>query len=262
MAEWRRGGTDAWEVPYLPIDPVDVGRSYEEVIRVNSQSGKSGIAWILEEEHGLRLPRRLQIDFGRVVQAITDGTGREITSAELLAAFEAEYLRPGAGWELLSHEVAEAANEPDTWRIRAEVRNGAARRRIEGRGNGPIDAFVAALGAEIGIEIRVSDYQEHSTSGGAAAAAIAYVEILTPDGSAVWGVGRHSSIVTGVARRGGRCARSRRAPRRRAACGVRSDFAIGPDSLGSLSRRMAFARGEVHWTPRRNARCTSTEDAR
>jgi 2-isopropylmalate synthase len=196
MADWRRRRDGTWEVPYLPIDPADVGRTYEEVIRVNSQSGKSGIAWVMEEEHGLVLPRRLQIEFGRVVQAITDRTGREITAAELGRAFDEEYLPERPRIALVGHEVAEEPGASDTWQAAAQVRIGDGTVAVEGRGNGPIDAFVNGLRQGLGIEVQVNDYHEHAAAGGAGAAAVAYVEILTADGRAIWGAGRHSSIVT------------------------------------------------------------------
>jgi 2-isopropylmalate synthase len=193
----RRADPDgAWEVPYLPIDPADVGRTYEAVIRVNSQSGKSGMAWVLEEDHGFALPRRLQIEFGRVVQSIADATGEEIGSDTLRAAFEREYLSRDADFAIAAHEVTEDAGAPDGWRVSAELCIDGAARRVAGRGNGPIDAFVRALRDGCGIDVQVSDYHEHAAAGGAGAAAIAYVEILDADGTAFWGVGRHASIVT------------------------------------------------------------------
>jgi 2-isopropylmalate synthase len=222
MAARRADPDGVWEVPYLPIDPADVGRTYEQVIRVNSQSGKSGIAWVMEEEHGFVLPRRLQIEFARVVQEIADASSEEVASAELRAAFEREYLSGEGVLEVLAHEVAEDRATPGAWVVRADVRAFGEERRIGGAGNGPIDAFVAALRDGLGVAVQVTDYHEHAAGGGADAAAIAYVEVLTPDGAALWGAGRHASIVTASleavagairrAARAGRTLRSGRAP--------------------------------------------------
>jgi 2-isopropylmalate synthase len=181
----------AWSVPYLPIDPRDVGRSYEAVIRVNSQSGKGGVAYIMKAEHQLDLPRRLQIEFSRVVQARTDEEGGEVTPDEMWAAFSAEYLA-GGRVELLAHHTSSVVNSKDA--LAVEVGIDGAEHQIEGVGNGPISAFCDALGS-VGIDVRVLDYSEHAMSAGSDAQAAAYVEGEI-GGSTFWGVGIDTNTVT------------------------------------------------------------------
>ena len=161
-----------WAVPYLPIDPKDVGRSYEAVIRVNSQSGKGGVAFVMKAEHHLELPRRLQIEFSRVIQAHTDAEGGEVTPAQMWDAFSAEYLVEGA-IALLACHTSSAVDDKDV--LSAEVRVAGDARELEGTGNGPISAFCAAL-AGAGIGVRVLDYSEHALSAGSDAKAAAYLE--------------------------------------------------------------------------------------
>jgi 2-isopropylmalate synthase len=178
-----------WEVPYLPIDPKDVGRSYEAVIRVNSQSGKGGVAYLMKAEHGLDLPRRLQIEFSGVVQHHTDVSGGEVTADELWRIFDAEYLRNAASenarLKLLSSDVSAG---------RFTVLLDGQERELSGTGNGPIAAFVSALTAE-GLDLRVLDYTEHALGTGEDARAAAYVEVASGD-AVVWGVGWDPNIVT------------------------------------------------------------------
>ena len=181
----------AWAVPYLPIDPRDVGRTYEAVIRVNSQSGKGGVAYIMKADHHLDLPRRLQIEFSRVVQARTDAEGGEVTPAQMWEAFAAEYLSPGAV-TLQAHRTSSAVDAKDA--VTAEVSVDGRARQIEGVGNGPISAFCDALGL-LGIEVRVLDYTEHALSAGSDAQAAAYVECEV-GGRALWGVGVDTNTVT------------------------------------------------------------------
>ncbi|MBV9795885.1 MAG: 2-isopropylmalate synthase [Actinobacteria bacterium] len=173
-----------WAVPYLPIDPHDVGRSYEAVIRVNSQSGKGGVAYIMKAEHQLDLPRRLQIEFSRVVQAATDDEGGEVTAAEMWAKFSAEYLS-GGPVELLGHRASSVVESKHV--LTAEVQVNGEPRSIEGSGNGPISAFCDALSG-VDVKIRVLDYTEHALSAGSDAQAAAYVECEI-DGRTLWGVG-------------------------------------------------------------------------
>ncbi len=180
-----------WSVPYLPIDPRDVGRTYEAVIRVNSQSGKGGVAYIMKAEHQLDLPRRLQIEFSRVIQAHTDTEGGEVTPAEIWEAFSAEYLG-GGPVALLAHHTSSAVESKDV--LSVEVSMDGAERRIEGVGNGPISAFCDAL-ASVGISVRVLDYSEHALSAGSDAQAAAYVECEV-GGQACWGVGIDTNTVT------------------------------------------------------------------
>ena len=181
----------AWAVPYLPIDPRDVGRTYEAVIRVNSQSGKGGVAYIMKADHHLELPRRLQIEFSRVVQARTDAEGGEVTPAQMWEAFAAEYLSAGAV-RLQAHRTSSVVDAKDA--VTAEVSVDGQARQIEGVGNGPISAFCDALGS-LGIEVRVLDYTEHALTAGSDAQAAAYVECEV-GGRALWGVGIDTNTVT------------------------------------------------------------------
>jgi 2-isopropylmalate synthase len=180
-----------WAVPYLPIDPQDVGRSYEAVIRVNSQSGKGGVAYIMKAEHQLDLPRRLQIEFSRVVQARTDEEGGEVTPAEMWQAFSDEYLADGA-MALLGHHTSSVVDAKDA--LSVEIRTDGQPRQVEGTGNGPISAFCDAL-ASVGMDVRVLDYAEHALSAGSDAQAAAYVECEI-GGRAWWGVGVDANTVT------------------------------------------------------------------
>ncbi|MFF4234810.1 2-isopropylmalate synthase [Actinomadura geliboluensis] len=181
-----------WEVPYLPIDPHDVGRTYEAVIRVNSQSGKGGVAYIMKTEHSLELPRRLQIEFSRVVQEHTDSAGGEVTPERMWEIFEAEFLGNGPRAGLLAHRATSRVDEKDA--LSCDVRVDGEIREIEGVGNGPVSAFEDAL-ATIGVNVRVLDYAEHAMSAGGDARAAAYVE-CDVNGTTVWGVGIDGNIVT------------------------------------------------------------------
>jgi len=187
--------SELWEVPYLPIDPQDVGRTYEAIIRVNSQSGKGGVAYILSNVYHLDLPRRLQIEFMRVIQAMADQTGREITPDVIWATFQRTYLAP-AGLELLSYRSTDGAADGAGSTIEAEIRWGPERRTIQGLGNGPISAFVTALQQQVGLQMQVLEYHEHAIGAGAAATAAAYVAIDAGTGTPTWGIGIHANIVT------------------------------------------------------------------
>ncbi len=187
-------GEIAWEAPYLPIDPKDVGRTYEAVIRVNSQSGKGGIAYLLKAEHKLDLPRRAQIEFSRVVQERTDTDGGEMTSEQIWEAFSSEYLDRESPLKLDSVHTSSAAGERDALTVNVYVDGDL--RTLEGTGNGPIAAFVDALnGLEHGYDVRVLDYAEHALSAGGDAVAAAYVECLVGE-QVLWGVGIDANIVT------------------------------------------------------------------
>jgi 2-isopropylmalate synthase len=181
-----------WAVPYLPIDPKDVGRTYEAVIRVNSQSGKGGVAYVMKTEHQLDLPRRLQIEFSQVIQARTDASGGEVSPAQMWEAFDAEYLVPSRPISLSSHHTSSADGEDDQLDLTVEVDG--APKDLVGRGNGPIAAFVDALRA-IGHDVRVLDYAEHALSSGGDARAAAYVECAIGE-RILWGVGVDPNIVT------------------------------------------------------------------
>ncbi|WP_433445381.1 2-isopropylmalate synthase [Nonomuraea sp. CA-141351] len=178
-----------WDVPYLPIDPADVGRDYQAVIRVNSQSGKGGIAYLLRTRYGLELPRRLQIDFSSVVQRATDGSGEEITAEQLWELFHATYLAAGeagalAGWS--TRQTGPGAHE-----FSGTLRSG---RRLHGTGNGPLSALTAALAAD-GIDVDILHYAEHALDPGRGSRAIAYVEARV-DGATRWGAAQDTSVLT------------------------------------------------------------------
>ncbi len=181
-----------WKAPYLPIDPMDVGRSYEAVIRVNSQSGKGGVAYILRAEHKLDLPRRLQIEFSRVVQIRTDEDGGEISGEEIWAAFSAEYLDRRTPLSLNSVHTSSAAGERDALEVNVYVDG--VPHALHGEGNGPIAAFVEAING-LGYDVRVLDYAEHALSSGGDATAAAYVECAIGE-QILWGVGLDANIVT------------------------------------------------------------------
>ncbi|MGJ6121090.1 2-isopropylmalate synthase [Mycolicibacterium sp. Y3] len=183
-----------WQVPYLPIDPKDVGRTYEAVIRVNSQSGKGGVAYIMKADHGLVLPRRLQIEFSKAIQAITDGEGGEVSPKAIWDVFADEYLAPITPLERMRQKVDAAEVDGGTDTITAVVKVDGVEREIVGAGNGPLAAFCDALGA-IGYDVNVLDYSEHAMSSGEEAQAAAYVE-ASIGGKTVWGVGIATSITT------------------------------------------------------------------
>ena len=183
---------DVWGVPYLPIDPKHVGRSYEAVVRVNSQSGKGGVAYIMKAEHGLDLPRRLQIEFSRSIQTITEDTGTEISPGEMWARFSEEYLPEERRLQLLGHETTTSDQGAS---VTAQLLVDGEHRTVVGRGNGPIAAFVNALKTNLGIDVEVTDYAEHAVSAGAEATAVAYVEARNAEGIR-WGVGLDESILT------------------------------------------------------------------
>ena len=192
MDAQERARSAAWDVPYLPIDPQDVGRDYEAIIRVNSQSGKGGVAYLMKTEHRLDLPRGLQVDFARKVQAITDARGGELTAAELMSAFTEHYLDVTAPYSIVSY-THESSEEGD--RLTARMLIDGDEEEVVGEGNGPIAALVHGLERRLGIEVDVRDYHEHAMSAGEDATAAAYVEVDV-DEDVVWGVGIHPSIVT------------------------------------------------------------------
>ena len=190
----RREG-DHWDMPYLPIDPKDVGRSYEAVIRVNSQSGKGGIAYLLESEYGLEMPRRLQIEFSQVVQGVMDVEGKELAAADLWAIFQREYGLDST--PALAHRVLREEGEGDaaTVVLRGDLDWDGEIRAIEGRGNGPVDAFIQALSSATGHDIRVVDYHQHAIGTGADASAVAYMELRVDGIRTLFGVGADADII-------------------------------------------------------------------
>jgi 2-isopropylmalate synthase len=183
-----------WEVPYLPIDPADLGRSYDAVIRVNSQSGKGGVSYLLEQEHGLALPRRLQIEFSRAIQRVTDQTGREVTATDVYSIFNSEYLAQTEPWKLIKHRITgdPSAAEGKLFTIEAEFDVGGVRRTLIGSGDGAISAFVDCLG----IPVRIMDYHEHAIGMGTDTRAACYVEARIEEGATGFGVGIDRDIVT------------------------------------------------------------------
>ena len=183
---------ETWEVPYLPIDPKHVGRSYEAVIRVNSQSGKGGVAYIMKTEHGMDLPRRLQIEFSRCIKVITADSGTEISAEAMWDAFAAEYLPAEPHVCLAGYETS---SKDDTVNIRARLASEAHTVTIEGTGNGPISALVHGLRRDLAIEVDVLDYAEHALGAGEEATAVAYVEVRS-HGEVCWGVGMDPNITT------------------------------------------------------------------
>ncbi|MGJ7578646.1 2-isopropylmalate synthase [Variovorax sp. RHLX14] len=191
----RKDG-DIWDMPYLPIDPKDVGRSYEAVIRVNSQSGKGGMAYLLESEYGIEMPRRLQMEFMQNVQRVMDVAGKELTAADLWQLFETEYrIKSITGPQ---HRVLEEQGEGASAVVvlRADMPWEGEIRKIEGRGNGPIDAFINALANTTGHAIRVIDYHQHAIGAGADAQAVAYLELRVDDTQTLFGVGMDANIIS------------------------------------------------------------------
>ncbi len=193
-------GNEVWDVPYLPIDPADLGRTYEAVIRVNSQSGKGGIAYLLERDYGLALPRLLQIEFAKVVQEITDATGKELSSAEIHAAFEREYLSATEPVAYGGHRAQHNGADGTVEHLAAHLRIRGIETVLRGAGNGPVDAFVAAIRTGLGLPIHVINYHEHAIGAGEDATAVAYVQLRVGVDRTVYGVGRDANIVTATLR--------------------------------------------------------------
>ena len=174
-----------WEVPYLPIDPADLGRNYEAVVRINSQSGKGGVAFLLEKDHGVSLPRRLQISLSQKIQKLADETGKEISSSQIWEIFEESYLSPKNNFSYIKHESS-SKDEIHTLELTMNMQN--SETLIKGTGNGPIDSFINGLSEKIGMQIKVADYHQTAISSGSDAKAAAYIE-LEKDGKTFWGVG-------------------------------------------------------------------------
>jgi len=190
-----------WNVPYLPIDPADLGGAYEAVIRVNSQSGKGGVAWVLQQDKGLRLPKPLQADFSRVVQQLADETSRELTTADIWTAFERAYhLAPGGAFELIGFEETGASRTDQQRVFVGELRLDGKSVTIRGRGNGLISSLLAALDTDCGLRLDVADFQEHAIGAGAEAQAAAYVQCRTADGRTLFGVGLDADVATASVR--------------------------------------------------------------
>jgi len=193
MKHMEKGAGALYEVPYLPIDPADVGRAYEPVIRINSQSGKSGVAHVLERDHGYRVPRALAIELSRAVQAVTDAHGRELSAAEIGALFERQYFEAPGRFALESAGV-ERRREGKECAVVAQLLVRGERREARGIGNGPVEAFVAALSTVGGPAFELDDYAEHAATSGAGARAVAYVSVRV-GATTRYGAGRHEDVV-------------------------------------------------------------------
>src|SRR5690625_3269072 len=196
FADREKQNDDYWNVPYLPIDPADLGCSYEAVIRVNSQSGKGGVAWVLQQDKGLRLPRPLQIDFSKVVQEIADKTSRELTTADIWEAFRETYLQENGHFSLIDYDSTAPRRPGQERAFVGRVRVGGQERSISGRGNGLISSLLSALRNECGMELEVADYHEHALSSGSEAKAACYLECRTAEGRTIWGVGIDHDVST------------------------------------------------------------------
>ena len=196
LNDLRTSNKETWEVPYLPIDPNDVGRSYEAVIRINSQSGKGGVAYLLEKDHGLSMPRRLQIEFSQVIQKIADETGKEISPSDIWKTFQETYLNEAGNFYFLQHHINSHANKDGIQmdELEIQIKKGDEEISINGSGNGPIDALIDALKQNLNIDISIADYHQHAISSGSDAKAVAYSEILYKEQS-VWGIGIHQNTV-------------------------------------------------------------------
>ena len=181
----KQSNNPEWAVPYLPIDPADLGRSYEAVVRINSQSGKGGVAFLLEKDHGVSLPRRLQISMSQKIQELADETGKEISSSEIWGIFEENFLKPKNNFSYQSHT---SSTKDDINELEVKMIMNAKEVTVSGKGNGPIDSFVNGLSKEFGINIKISDYHQSAISSGSDAQAAAYIE-LEKDGQTKWGVG-------------------------------------------------------------------------
>jgi 2-isopropylmalate synthase len=188
-----------WEVPYLPIDPADLGRSYEAVIRVNSQSGKGGFAWVLEQDQGLKLPKKMQAHFSRHVQELADETGRELHADDIWTVFQRVYhLSTPQHFQLVDYEEAKAANGDRIFAGKIAVRG--IEKSVSGRGNGLISSVVATLAEAFDLALEIEDYSEHAIGHGSTAKAAAFVECLTAEGKTIWGVGIDDDIATASVR--------------------------------------------------------------
>ncbi len=191
----QTSNSKVWEVPYLPIDPQDLGRSYEAIIRINSQSGKGGIAYILKTDYGIDMPRLLQVEFSKVIQQVADETGKEILPTMIWDAFQDEYLKRRSPVEFLGHTTLPDTANPEQRVIDARVKFNGFAKTITGRGNGPIAGYVDALAGSCGIRLKVRVYHQHATGHGADATSASYIEAETVDGRVLWGVGVDPNIV-------------------------------------------------------------------
>ena len=191
----RESNDPAWRVPYLPIDPEDVGRNYEAVIRINSQSGKGGVAYIIEKDHGLSLPRRLQIDFSRVIQKIADQSGKELEAELIWETFNKTYINVEGKYEYLNHEIIsknDKNSQIDEITLSLNIKGKS--HTLSGKGNGPIDSFINAISNNLNLNLKVSDYQQNAIASGSDASAAAYIELAIKD-QILWGIGINQNTV-------------------------------------------------------------------
>ena len=197
MQAFRESNSQLWEVPYLPIDPDDVGRTYEDIVRINSQSGKGGVAYILQWEHKLNLPRKLQIEFSRIIQERTDRSGVEITSEEIWVAFREVYLESTTPFVFIEHTSTSVpgAHASERCRLTAQVSHLGKKKEIYGIGTGPIHAFVDAINQNCGTDIKIRDYIQHALGTGTNAEAVTYLETTNSSGTVVFGVGMDANVV-------------------------------------------------------------------
>jgi 2-isopropylmalate synthase len=195
MKAYRKANKELWEVPYLPIDPQDVGRTYEAIIRINSQSGKGGLAYILQEDYGINLPRGLQVEFRDLIQEITDREGKELPGRRIHQEFLSAYVdQPGGRFRFVDHQTYSDPEARGVRRLEAEIVDRGVPIKIEGRGTGPVDGFIDALSRHLDLPLTVADYSEHSLQRGSDAAAICYMEVES-GGRKIFGVGINKNIV-------------------------------------------------------------------
>jgi 2-isopropylmalate synthase len=191
----KTANSEQWDVPYLPIDPIDVGRSYEAVIRINSQSGKGGVAYVMETDYGFEMPRRLQIEFSGVVQQQADSSGKELSGKNIWAIFDKEYLnQPEGQFKFVDHRSVPDTHASEIREVTANITDNEKDVVLKGKGSGPIDAFLSAFNAHALVDMKVVSYHEHAVGVGSGADAVAYVEMQRGDEAPVFGVGRHANI--------------------------------------------------------------------
>lgn len=191
----KTANSEQWDVPYLPIDPLDVGRSYEAVIRINSQSGKGGVAYVMETDYGFEMPRRLQIEFSGVVQQQADSSGKELSGENIWTIFDNEYLnQPEGQFKFIDHRSVPDTHASEVREVTANIMDNGKDVVLKGKGSGPIDAFLSAFNAHALVDMKVVSYHEHAVGVGSGADAVAYVEMQRGDDAPVFGVGRHANI--------------------------------------------------------------------
>ena len=199
MHAYEAAGSGLWEVPYLPIDPSDVGRTYESIIRINSQSGKGGVAYVMDKEFGFRMPKGMHPEFGKIIQRLTDKEGRELHHSEIYKAFEQEYLAIRTPYELKAFNVIKrhvsANDEASQATVEAILLARGQEVAVAASGNGPLDAFCSAMKNGVTGDFKLISYDEHALNGGSSAKAAAYIEIESPDGTVSWGAGVDTDII-------------------------------------------------------------------